>query len=268
MEENENNSQTLIDICEKIKRDFKNNLILNIQFYTVSLLLENIALRLYLNKDKESDLINDEMRERLISYGEFSRELSEKGKSYPTLINEKAFVNAYQDFEDYLGKIFTMLYNAFPKFMTFKTKDNMIQIDINDVYESTDNEDLKLKIIQKKVKNSIQNNNIIEVLNRFKNIFSINIDFDQDDLKLLFVMSKNRNMIIHNNGIINYSYIMDLKKMGIKTQYSINQSLASDIAKIAGTCRNLTDRFVESINDKIVSEINNLRAYYMKELHN
>ncbi len=140
---------------------------------------EEIKIIGYCNSTKIKDLS--------LEYEYFHQKLSESGRSYENIVEEKNLVDTYSAFEKFLSDCFYSIYLFFPKYLGDK-----ITVSTQDLFIGGDIELCKKNIIELEVKSFIQANHTIEIVSRFNKKFSIKQVEDsisKEDIKILYEIS-------------------------------------------------------------------------------
>lgn len=196
----------------KMLEELNDNLIKNTYMVLKIKSMECIAETLI--KSNQVDLEN-----QIISiYNNSNNYFKEKNINFYSLIYEKIYIDNYQYFELYISSLFQKLYTAFPAFLVdfHDEKYNNISIEIDSEVE---------KHIENNTQ-SIMRANIWKIINKFKNVFGMNINnIQEEDMKSLYVISQNRNLLIHNDGFVNNQYLDNLRERDIGSQYLLGDRL-------------------------------------------
>lgn len=133
---------------------------------------------------------------------------------------EKCYINYYQAFEVFVGNIFKVIFWHFPIFLGQKQS-----IDTQELFMSENILVVRNKLIEDRVKELIQTNNIKQVIIKLKDIFGIKLNNLKDDLDKLVIASHTRNLLIHNEGIVNNVFLKGLVNNKIKLDYQAGDKI-------------------------------------------
>src|SRR5690606_13475094 len=188
--------------------------------------LLSYVISIYTTKNKEATNLIGSIDSSLIpDFKKYKNNLSESQRDFRDYLNEYVYKLHYQTFEEFIFDIFATLLNHFPEFLK---KDN-IDLGYELIFEQSDINIIRKNIIEKRVKNYIQSNNLKYWLQKFKTVFGINIRIQKQDIETLYLASRIRNLLTHNNGIVNHIFISELRKENIKTEYQIGNSLINNL---------------------------------------
>ena len=243
----------------KALSDFKQRLEQQRSFQVQNNLLkklhEEIKIIGYCNSEKIKDLS--------LEYEYFHNKLSESGRSYENIVEEKNLVDAYSAFEKFLSDCFYSIYLFFPKYLGDK-----ITVSTQDLFIGGDIELCKKNIIELEVKSFIQANHIIEIVSRFNKKFSIKqveASIYKEDIKILYEISLIRNLITHNNSIVNRVYIEQVKKFlknEPKYKFSEGETVLGKLENITQDMKTISTKVCEKIADAIISDSNRLKTHH------
>lgn len=148
----------------------------------------------------------------------------------------------------------------FPEF--FNDKSN---IDIKDIFNSDSILTVRNKLIDQKVKDTIQTNNISQLIKKFKDLFGVEIKIAKENLDYLIVASNTRNLLIHNNGIVNNIYIQNLNSSRISSSYHNGDKVIIS-EKDLRDCNKFFNKIVEETNSSMVSQMEQIIKYSNSKL--
>jgi len=200
-----------------------------------------------------------------LEYEDFHKKLSESGRSYENIVEEKNLVDTYSAFEKFLSDCFYSLYLFFPKYLGEK-----ITVSTHDFFIGGDIELCKKNIIELEVKSFIQANHIIEIVSSFKKKFSIKkieSSISKDDLNILYEISLIRNLITHNNSIVNRVYIEQVKKFlkdKAKYEFHEGETVLSKLENLTQDLKDISTTVCEKIAKAIINDSNRLKNHHEK----
>lgn len=233
------------------------------EFHIQSLTLSSIFLnlRLELINNGLEKVLSEKLCKRIEEMNELMKIKDKPGKDYEIKIDEKIIIDYYHAFEEYLYDIIYALYCAFPRFL--KDDKELVLISYESVFRNNNILYCREIIIERKTKDLIQANNIIELIKKIKNIFGIVIELDKELLNQVYKYSKYRNILIHNNGIANTILLNDLKRYGIATNLERGQTVLDDIN--SSDCNDCLFNMASNINNTISSRLEQIKIYHSKK---
>lgn len=248
-------------LINKAHQDFKKRLEQQRLFQTQDILLKELH-----KKIKENNYCSStEMKFLSDQYEIFKNQQKETGRSYNDIIQEKNLVDVYSSFEKFLFDCFYAIYTCFPKFLG----ETVSNISIVDIFLNEDIELCRKNIIEFQIKSLIQSKNIKEILNTFGNKpFHIkHLDkIEEYKRNKLYEISLIRNLIIHNHGIVNNVHLKLLKKSlsetEIKYQFTIGDSVLTNISIILEDAKNITVQLSQSLTNIIIEN-----TVYLNQRH-
>ncbi len=166
--------------------------------------IQNILLKKLHEELREIEYCHyPKIKDLSLEYEDFYKKLSETGRSYENIVQEKNLIDTYSAFEKFLFDCFCSIYSFFPKYLGEQKP-----INISDLFIDENIELCKKNIIESEVKDFIQRSNIVQLLDGFKKKFDIKaLLISEDDMNVLYEISLIRNLLIHSNGIVNRIYI-------------------------------------------------------------
>ena len=197
------------------------------------------------------------------NYENFHKKLSESGRSYENIVEEKNLVDAYSAFEKFLSDCFYSIYLFFPKYLGEK-----ITVSTHDLFIGGNIELCKKNIIELEVKSFIQANHIIEIVSRFNKKFSIKkveASISKDDINILYEISLIRNLITHNHSIVNRVYIEQVKKFlkdKAKYEFHEGETVLGKLENLTQDMKDISTKVCEKIADAIISDSNRLKNHH------
>jgi len=206
------------------------------------------------------------IEELSLKYEDFYIKLSETGRSYENIVEEKNLIDTYSAFEKFLFDCFCAIYTFFPKYIGDK-----VSVNISDLFINENIELCKKNIIELKVKNFIQSNNIMEILNGFRKEFSIKTVEDSvsgDERNILYEISLVRNLIIHNNSIVNRVYKDQIKKLPqdkVKYQFNEGDTVLDNLEYLVQDIKDTATKVCEKIADAIINDSKRLEKYHKEK---
>ncbi|RKZ51768.1 MAG: hypothetical protein DRR16_05405 [Candidatus Parabeggiatoa sp. nov. 3] len=226
-----------------------------IQNHLLKKLHEEIKIIGYCDSQKIEDLS--------LEYEDFHKKLSESGRSYENIVEEKNLVDVYSAFEKFLSDCFYSIYLFFPKYLGEK-----ITVSTHDLFIGGDIELCKKNIIELEVKSFIQANHIIEIVSSFKKKFSIKkieSSISKDDLNILYEISLIRNLITHNNSIVNRVYIEQVKKFlkdKAKYEFHEGETVLGKLENLTQDMKDISTKVCEKIAEAIINDSNRLKNHH------
>jgi len=215
-------------------------------------------------KVKEIEYCHSETVEELsLEYEDFYRKLRESGRSYENIVEEKNLIDTYSAFEKFLFDCFCSIYVFFPKYLG-----NQVNINTSDLFINENIELCKKNIIELKVKNFIQSNNIMDVLNGFRKEFSVKTIencVSEEEKNILCEIFLVRNLVIHNNGIVNRIHIEQLEKFlkgKIKYEFAENDIVFSKLEDLVQDIKGTSTKLCEKISNAIINDSKRLEKYH------
>ncbi|MBM6995994.1 hypothetical protein IM700_010085 [Paenibacillus sp. DXFW5] len=173
---------------------------------------------------------------------------------------ERCYISYYQAYEVYVSNLMKIVFWFFPEF--FNDKSN---IDIKDIFNSDSILTVRNKLIDQKVKDTIQTNNISQLIKKFKDLFGVEIKIAKENLDYLIVASNTRNLLIHNNGIVNNIYIQNLNSSRISSSYHNGDKVIIS-EKDLRDCNKFFNKIVEETNSSMVSQMEQIIKYSNSKL--
>lgn len=199
-----------------------------------------------------------------LEYEKFYKELSESGRTYENIADEKSLVDVYSAFEKFLFDCFCCLYTYFPKYLGTEVK-----VRISDLFVDENIELCKRNIIELNVKSFIQSSNIMDVIKGFDKKFSIKIIFseeEENDMDRLYEISLIRNLIIHSNSIVNRIYKEQINKFlgdeKVRYPFAVGDTVLSRLPDIVDEIKELSSRVCEKIADTITNDSKRLENHH------
>lgn len=190
-----------------------------------------------------------------------AKKILEKGdKRLDKVTDEFIYRNYFQIYEEFIASQLYILFKYYPKFI--KKDNENIQVLYSSIFDNDSVEEIKNNIIEKKIKELIQSNNIINILKKFKSIFGIDIKLEVEESDFLTIFSLKRNLLTHNNGRVNTIYLNELKKLNIETNLSLNDYVFTNNSE-----KKVLDNLLkisEKIRKSIIKNENQLNKYHEK----
>jgi len=226
--------------------------------------IQNNLLKELQQKVKKWGYCNSqEIKDLSLEYENFHKTLSESGRSYENIVEEKNLVDTYSAFEKFLSDCFYSIYLFFPKYLGEK-----ITVSTHDLFIGGDIELCKKNIIELEVKSFIQANHIIEIVSSFKKKFSIKkieSSISKDDLNILYEISLIRNLITHNNSIVNRVYIEQVKnflKNKAKYEFHEGETVLGKLENLTQDMKDISTKVCEKIAEAIINDSNRLKNHH------
>lgn len=198
-----------------------------------------------------------------LEYDDFYRKSYESGRSYEKIVEEKNLIDTYSAFEKFIFDCFYSIYAFFPKYLG-----TQVNINTSDLFIDENIELCKKNIIELKIKNFIQSNNIMDVLNGFRKEFSIKTVetcVSEDEKNILCEISLVRNLIIHNNGIVNRIHIQQLEKFledKAKYKFDEGETVLNKLEELVQDVKDISIRVSEKIANAIINDSKRLEKYH------
>jgi len=228
--------------------------------------IQNNLLKKLQEEVKKSEYCHSqEIKDLSLEYEDFQQKLTESGRSYENILEEKNLVDTYSAFEKFLSDCFYAIYLFFPKYLG-----NNITVNTYDLFINENIELCKKNIIELQVKSFIQANNIMEILKGFQKKFGlkkINTSISEDELKSLYEISLVRNLVIHNNSIVNRVYKEQVNKViknNIKYEFNEGDTVLSQLKNVIPDMKNISTRVCEKITNAIISDGSQLKNHHEK----
>ncbi len=198
----------------------------------------------------------------IATYNENALNLSNTGKTYKNVLEEKIFTDGFRVFEEFLADIFTGIFEVFPFLLLGKegkeTREVIVPFDY--IFTSPNIEGCKALIVENRVKTYMQGDNISKIVDRFHSTFNLTLTLTEDEKIECQRIALIRNIITHNNSVINDIYIFSIAKFKIRNNfYSVGDSI---LPHLESEINGLRATF-ESIAQKIVYDLiteNNLKT--------
>ncbi len=200
-----------------------------------------------------------------LEYEDFCEKLDESGRSYENIFNEKNLVDTYNAFEKFIFDCFCSLYTSFPKHLG-----EQVKVATQDLFIDENIELCKKNFIESKVKDFIQANNIVIIIDEFRKGFDIKIIdsiISKDERFLLLEISLIRNLVIHNNSIVNSVYKEQVKKFFPKNtlpKYTFveGDTILEQLDSLVLDIKNVSTTVCERIAKALISEQIRLKTHH------
>lgn len=216
------------------------------------------SFEFFINDANILELALKETKSNIELYEKVKLKLSQGNKSLNSVTDEMTYRTYYQYFEEFLFNMFFSIYKAYPKYLK-KEKENFT-LSYENIFETNDIVQLQKIIIEKRIKEIIQSNNINSLLKKFKTYFGVEINISESERKLIIETSLNRNILTHNSGIVNNIYLEECKKNKIETEYKELDQI--NVNRHLKELRNQLDSIVEKIFESINSKSKQIDKYY------
>lgn len=226
--------------------------------------LQNVLLKKLHEKVKIIGYCDSEtVKELSLQYDYFYRKLSESGRSYENIVGEKNLTDTYSAFEKFLFDCFCSIYTFFPKFLG-----DQVNINTSDLFIDENIELCKKNIVESKVKNFIQSNNIMQILKGFKKEFAIK-DIEtcvsEDEKNILYEISLVRNLVIHNNSMVNRIHIEQVRKFfknKVRYPFDEGDTVLKKLEDLVQDIKEISTRVCEKIANAIINDSKRLEKYH------
>jgi hypothetical protein len=252
---------------EKLKRELfessmqfvrKENELLHYLMYTIHL----ETFELYLEKHDLIDDVFKFLNRSKNDYEKSKQKLIQIDKSIQKVNAEMVYKLYYQNFEEFLSNLFFSIFFIYPKFL--KKDSELVSFEFEILYEKTSIEDIRKIIIEKKVKELIQSNNISNTLKKFKSIFGLDLPITEDEIKLIIFFSLNRNIITHNDAIINSIYLAEVKRFNLKNDFKLGENIFNEIEKLTEQIQNTLPDIASKIYRFLDTKVPQIELYSEK----
>jgi len=207
---------------------------------------------------------SETVKELSLEYDYFYSRLSESGRSYENIVEEKNLTDTYSAFEKFLFDCFCSIYAFFPKYLG-----NEVSINTSDLFIDENIELCKKNIIESKVKNLIQSNNIMEILKEFKKFGikdkEIETYVSKDEKHILYEISLVRNIVIHNNSIVNRIYMEQIRKFFKgRPRYPFDEgdTVLERLEDLVQDLKDISTRVCEKIANAIINDSRRLEKHH------
>ncbi|MFZ2726525.1 MAG: hypothetical protein WAX77_09765 [Methylococcaceae bacterium] len=193
-----------------------------------------------------------------LTYKEFYNQLKESGRSYENIIAEKSLVDTYSAFEIFLSDCLYMLYKFHPKFLG-KT----VKVDTTYLLITKDTSLCEKYVIEHEVKGIIQSNNIMKILNIFKQEpFKLSLGISGENIFWLYEISLIRNLIVHSKSIVNSIYINSIKEITPKYSFQENHDIFSQLNSVVADAKTPITIVSEQIKVALIHDAQRLYTYH------
>jgi len=179
-------------------------------------------------------------------------------------IKEKSYIDMYNSFEAFISKCFCCVYYFFPYFLV-DSKDKRVTVHFDDIFNNTDIEICKTRIIEQKVKDIIQSSTIRNAVEKLST-YGAKIPLLKSDLDTITLISNNRHILIHNNGVVNNIYIQNLLKEQITPLYAIEEDISEKLSEVITPHSKHLEKIGKSIFESLSSEIKGIYYYHKSKL--
>ncbi len=198
-----------------------------------------------------------------LKYEEFYNQLNESGRSYENIVGEKNLTDTYSAFEKFLFDCFCSIYTFFPKFLG-----DQVNINTSDLFIDENIELCKKNIIESKVKNFIQSNNIMQILKGFKKEFAIK-DIEtcvsEDEKNILYEISLVRNLVIHNNSMVNRIHIEQVRKFfknKVRYPFDEGDTVLKKLEDLVQDIKEISTRVCEKTANALINDSRRLEKHH------
>jgi hypothetical protein len=178
--------------------------------------------------------------------------------------HRKLLIDSYQDFEIFLADVITVLFFAFPNFLTSSNEGTAtLSVAHEDLFAEKDVVGLRAAVIERRVKSILQAENIADVLKRVEKLFGIELEIDKATLDKLLTLSLKRNLLLHNDGVMNEVVRAVVRKYGIAWPGGLQLGVRMSVNdKDSEEARNLLYEVGNRIAEKVVGNLAQLVAYH------
>ena len=226
-------------------------------FINASYIMELVTRELQFDRTNKKT-IDKKYIEYLNDFKSSTNQLEKGNKDIRDFQNELSYKAYYQIFEEYMSEVFKTLLNHFPKFLRREKFD--LEFDL--IFEQENIDLLRKKIIEKRAKKYIQSNNILEIIQKFKSVFGIQISLNKKEKDKLFVASRIRNILTHNSGIVNDIFLDELRIHNISTKLKLGESIYPSLEKELELIEDEMEKIIQKIHKQIFKKIDQIQKYY------
>lgn len=239
-----------------LKNDLLQKREINLNFVIIGLTMEKFS-SLFIKSEIEK---SDDISKAIEHYNEAKNQLNSKNKSFEIILFERNYLNIYNTLEEFFFKIYSILYNHFPKYM-FKDE---IPINLTDLFEKENIDLLRKDIISKKVKAIIQGSNTYALFKKLETIFGIKLNIDKESLDKIFLISQKRNILVHNQGVVNNIFLKEINKHNITTKLKLNDYVLKnnlDHKELNRTWIFISE-LLDSISDIVLNNVSRIKKHH------
>lgn len=195
-------------------------------------------------------------------YEDFRRKLDGTGRTYDHIVQEKALVDIYSSFEQFLSDCLFNLYFYFPKFLG-----DTVEVSTMDLFIDGNIDLCKKNNVESKVKREIQKHNIKDVLLYIKKEFDMkSLQLDDSIVNELLEIGLIRNLVVHNNGFVNVIHGIQIKKFfpenSQKYPFKEGESVQTRLSDIIDRIKEITGKLCEEMAKIIVGDASRLEKYH------
>ncbi len=195
-------------------------------------------------------------------YEDFRKKLDGTGRTYDHIVQEKALVDIYSSFEQFLSDCLFNLYFYFPKFLG-----DIVEVSTVDLFIDGNIELCKKNKVESKVKSEIQSKNIRDILSYIGKEFRMkSLQFDVSIVDELLEIGLIRNLIVHNNGVVNVIHGIQIRKFfpenSQKYSFKEGESVQTRLPEIVERIKEITVQLCEKITQIITDDTIFLEKYH------
>lgn len=177
----------------------------------------------------------------------------------------RAALDVFEAFELFLGDLLSVLFFAFPKFLT-TTPENVVlpTAHYDDLYGPSSLLQARLLLARRKVAQLVQAENVVDLLKKSEARFGVSASrLAQEDRTALLELSARRNLWIHNAGVVNDIYLRLLRRYGVSTTLSSGSEAVIDQTYV-NNARALTMRAAEALAQDFFDHTPQIQQYHSR----
>lgn len=166
-------------------------------------------------------------------------------------------------FELFLGDCLTVLFYAFPRFLTTPPENIVLPTThYDDLFGTTSVLQTRLAIAQRKVSQLLQSENVFDLLKKTEQRFGVSLSaLSEPDRKALLEFSARRNLWIHNAGVVNDIYLRLLRRYGVSSSAS-EGALAPVDQLYLNAARDITNRASLAFSKGLAESVPQIRQHH------
>ena len=227
----------------------KENELLNSLSYTSHL----ESFETYLEEHNLMDDVFLFMNRNKVDYEKSRRKLMKVDTSMRKVNAGMVYKLYYQNFEELLSNFINSIYLVYPKFIEKENDYN--QFEIESLNNITTVKNIRKIIIEKKVNELVQSNNITSILKKLKIVFGIDLPISEEEIKLIMFFSLNRNLLVTNNGIINSLFLAEVKRFNLISDYELDENISSTLEKLTVKIQATVPKIASKVYEFLVSNV-------------
>lgn len=177
----------------------------------------------------------------------------------------KAAVDLYETFELFLGDVLSVLFYAFPKFLTTAPENLVLPAThYDDLYGPASLLEARLAIARRKVAQLLQSENVVDLIKKAEQRFGVEIkSLSDEDRKALLEFSARRNLWVHSAGTVNEIYVRLLRRYGMSSPYATGAQATIDEAYVQAT-RDRTMRAATNMSQALFDLAPQIQQYHTR----